>query len=118
MQPTTFRLSLGGWLIAGTLTLGRVWLIPLAWQRIEPLGVESDYRVPYPLGNDYWHYERTCNEICRTSGAVLIGDSVLWGHYVEVKDTLSHYLNELLGRGPAGEPGRRRHPPGSSAWPA
>lgn len=91
------RLSLGGWLIAGTLTLGAFWLIPLAWQRIEPLGVESDYRVPYPLGNDYWHYERTCNEICRASGAVLIGDSVLWGHYVESKDTLSHYLNELLG---------------------
>ena len=28
------RLSLGGWLIAGTLTLGAFWLIPLAWQRI------------------------------------------------------------------------------------
>lgn len=91
------RLSLGDWLIAGTLTLGAFWLIPLAWQRIEPLGAESDYRVPYSLGNDYWHYERTCNEICRASSAVLIGDSVLWGHYVESKDTLSHYLNELLG---------------------
>lgn len=91
------RLSLGGWLIAGTLTVAAFWLIPLAWQRIEPLAAKSDYRVPYRLGNDYWNYERTCHAIGPRHGAVLIGDSVLWGHYVESRETLSHNLNELLG---------------------
>ena len=32
-----------------------------------------------------------------TSGPLLIGDSVIWGHYVASEETLSHYLNEAAG---------------------
>ncbi len=88
------RLSLRGWLLAGLLVLLALWVIPLAWQRIEPLELGSDYRIPYSLGNDYWNYERTSRQVCRSDETILVGDSVLWGHYVNSRETLSHFLNE------------------------
>jgi len=32
--------------------------------------------------------------MCRSDDTLLLGDSVLWGHYVDSHGTLSHYLNE------------------------
>ncbi len=89
------RLSPRGWLLAAALTLLAFWLIPLAWQKIEPLNLEPDYRIPFRLGNDYWNYRRTSCEVCRGDETVLVGDSVLWGHYVDSQETLSHYLHEV-----------------------
>lgn len=87
------RLSPRGWLLASVLIVLAFWLIPLAWQKIEPLDLEADYRIPYRLGNDYWNYRRTSHELCRGDNTVLVGDSVIWGHYVDSHETLSHYLN-------------------------
>jgi hypothetical protein len=91
------RLSPRGWLLAGALTLLAFWLIPVAWQRIEPLGLKADYRIPFRLGNDYWNYRRTSREVCRGDETLLVGDSVLWGHYVDSHETLSHDLNAAAG---------------------
>jgi hypothetical protein len=88
------RLSPRGWLVAGALTVCTFWLIPLTWQRIEPLRTNADYRVPFRLGKDYWNYDRTSRELCGDDDMLLVGDSVLWGHYVDSHRTLSHYLNE------------------------
>ncbi len=88
------RLSPRGWLLAGALTACAFWLIPLGWQTIEPLGLDADHRIPFRLGNDYWNFERTSRVVCRGDEAILVGDSVLWGHYVDTDATLSHYLNE------------------------
>ncbi len=74
-----------------------VYVIPQAWQRIEPLQVGAGYRIPYRLGNDYWHYERICRAAVGGNQTLLIGDSVIWGHYVSTRGTLSHYLNEQAG---------------------
>ena len=87
------RLSLRGWLLAAALTAAAFWLIPLVWQKIEPLDLGADYRVPHRLGNDYWNFERTCRQVCRGDQTILLGDSVLWGHYVDSDETLSHCLN-------------------------
>ncbi len=56
-----------------------------------------DYRVPYSLGNDYWNYARTCREVATGDRTLVVGDSVIWGHYVAGGETLSHYLNERIG---------------------
>ena len=32
------------------------YLIPKAWERLEPLPMGPRYRIPYRLGNDYWQY--------------------------------------------------------------
>lgn len=87
------RLSPRGWLLAAAAALLAFWLIPVVWQKIEPLKITADYRIPFSLGNDYWHYRRACREVCRGDATLLVGDSVLWGHYVDSEATLSHCLN-------------------------
>jgi hypothetical protein len=91
------RLTPGQWAAALVLLLAAVWLIPAAWTRLEPLDVTPDYRVPYRLGYDYWMYNRYCRRAAPGDKTLLVGDSVIWGHYVSADETLSHYLNKLAG---------------------
>lgn len=88
------RLSLRDWFIAVAVIGLGFWIIPAIWRQCEPLNRGPDHRVPYRLGNDYWNYDRTCREACRDESILLVGDSVVWGHYVDTDGTLSHYLNE------------------------
>jgi hypothetical protein len=92
------RLSPRQCLVAALLIAAIFWLIPAAWERLEPLDAGPDYRVPYALGNDYWNYARTCRQLAAGEKILLVGDSVIWGHYVSSEETLSHDLNRLTGR--------------------
>jgi hypothetical protein len=42
-------------------------------------------------------FKRWSKYACSNFPALIIGDSVIWGHYVTMKGTLSHHLNELMG---------------------
>jgi hypothetical protein len=64
-------------------------------EKFEP---EPDFRLPYELGNDYWLYSRYCRWAVSKYDTLVIGDSVIWGHYVSKNNTLSHYLNQMVGR--------------------
>ena len=92
------RLSPRQWLVVLVFLAALFCLIPVLWERIEPLQLEADHRTPYRLGNDYWIYNRLCRRVCSRDQTLLVGDSVVWGHYVGTEGTLSHYLNELTGR--------------------
>jgi hypothetical protein len=72
--------------------------VPPAWRWLEPLETGPDYRVPYALSADYWHFERVARDAAARCDAVLLGDSVIWGQYVRPGQTLSHFLNERAGR--------------------
>jgi len=91
------RLSGRQWLVVAAALLASVGLGPLVWERIEGFNPGGDYRVPYELSNDYWLYHRHCRRACEQEKILVVGDSVVWGHYVEPDQTLSHYLNELSG---------------------
>lgn len=67
---------------------------PKIWQPFEPLAPEADYRIPYQLSNDYWIASRVCERSHQPGKIPIIGDSVVWGHYVAADETLSHFLNE------------------------
>jgi len=84
--------------VAAVLLLALFYGLPYAWQMIEPFGCGQDYRMPFKLGNDYWLFARYCRQATRQKKILVIGDSVIWGHYVAPDGTLSHYLNELAGR--------------------
>ena len=71
---------------------------PGLWERIVKFEPESDFRLPYELSNDYWLYGRYCRWAVSNYEALVIGDSVIWGHYVSQDNTLSHYLNRMVGR--------------------
>ncbi len=91
------RLSIGQWIIVAIICLAASYLTPALWERLEEYSPGPDYRIPYELSNDYWLYERYCQLACSRNETLVIGDSVIWGHYVSRDNTLSFYLNEMAG---------------------
>jgi len=91
------RLAWREWALAALLCLGGICLLPLAWPFAGTRLSHPDYRVPGELGSDYWMF-RQWSEYARDKYAVMVlGDSVVWGQYVQNGDTLTHHLNELAG---------------------
>ena len=68
--------------------------IPRLWKHIETFEPDDDYRLPYALSDDYWLYSQYCRLSVNKCDVMVIGDSVIWGHYVPPNASLSHYLNE------------------------
>ncbi len=93
------RLSLTDWIIVAVVLLAVFSLVPMLWERAEKLEPSSDYRIPYDLSSDYWLYERYCRLACSRYETLVVGDSVVWGHFVSKDNTLSHHLNDLAGTG-------------------
>ncbi len=91
------RLNFREWLIVFGVLAVLVYLSVFVWVRVEKFEVSEDYRLPYKLSEDYWLFERYCKSVCGEGKNLVIGDSVMWGQYVEKGETLSHYLNELSG---------------------
>jgi len=86
------------WLIVGIAFSAIFCLTPALWERFEKFEPAPDYRLPYELSSDYWLYNRYCRWACDQYETLVIGDSVVWGHYVPKNKTLSHYLNENAAR--------------------
>lgn len=73
-------------------------LVPGLWRRIEKFEPAADFRMPYELSNDYWLYSRYSRWAASKYDTLVIGDSVIWGHYVSRHDTLSHHLNRIAAK--------------------
>ncbi len=91
------RLSVGEWIVVVAVSSVILSLAPVLWQRFEKFSPGADYRLPYELSSDYRLYERYCRWACRRYETLVVGDSVIWGHYVSRDNTLSHYLNDNAG---------------------
>ena len=92
------RLSGWEWIVVAIICLATFHFGPSLWGQLGELKSGPDYRLPYKLSGDYWLYNRLCRQVCSRYDTVVIGDSVVWGHYVPTDDTLSHYLNQNAGR--------------------
>jgi len=92
------RLSPREWLIIGIIFSALLCFGPMLWERIEKFEPAPDYRLPYELSSDYWLYNRYCRWACSRYDTLVIGDSVVWGHFVSKDNTLSYYLNQNAGR--------------------
>jgi hypothetical protein len=103
------RLSGREWLIVAGVLLLLVGLGPTLWSWAERFGPDTDYRrVPYSLSSDYWLYSRYCRRACAKKKILVLGDSVIWGHYVPAHQTLAQYLNEFLRADPTRRPAEQR----------
>lgn len=89
--------SVRQWLFTGALMVFLFAFIPRFWQALEAFEPGNDYRVPYALSDDYWLFQRYCKEAVDEHDVMVIGDSVVWGHYVPPDGSLSHYLNQMPG---------------------
>ena len=91
------RLTGREWVGLGLFAVVILIFAPSLWHHTEKFALEPDYRIPHDLSNDYWLYERFAGLAADHYDTLLIGDSVVWGEYVNRQETLSHYLNELAG---------------------
>ncbi len=97
-SSNAIRLNVWEWLIvAGIITILAIALFQL-WQGLEDFTPSVDYRIPYDLSEDYWLFKQYCCSVCDRDKTLVIGDSVIWGHYVDRNQTLSHFLNDRAGK--------------------
>ena len=94
----SIRLSIPQWLGIGFFTVLVAFFGPSLWKQAERFTLEPDYRIPQKLGNDYWLYERFAGSAAEQYDVLVLGDSVVWGEFVNRHETLSHYLNQRAGR--------------------
>ncbi len=74
-------------------------MLPKLFPFRENTDFSPNYRIPYELGEDYYLYEMYCQSIPKTKETIiLLGDSVIWGHYVERNESLSAQMNKLPGK--------------------
>jgi hypothetical protein len=96
-SSNAIRLSICEWLIVtGIIIVIAVALSPI-WRNMEAFSPPTDYRIPYDYSEDYWLFKQYSRSVCDKGKTLVIGDSVIWGHYVERNQTLSHFLNEQVG---------------------
>jgi len=55
----------------------------------------ENYRVPHRMNEDYYLFKKYSGHLASDNAIQIIGDSVIWGHYVSEDDTLSAYLNKF-----------------------
>ena len=72
--------------------------LPSIWSKRENFHWNSDYRIPYELSSDYWHYARVAKQAAEASDLIALGDSVIWGEYVRPAETLPHDLGAITGK--------------------
>ncbi len=92
------RLSGPEWIAIAILCPALFFLAPVLWGYVEAFEPGPDYRLPYELGSDYWLYHRHCRKVCSKVESLVVGDSVIWGHYVSKDNTLASHLNKNIGR--------------------
>jgi len=91
------RLSPVQWLVAAAVAAAVCVAAPHVWTEVEPFDPGPDYRLPYSLGSDYWLYSRWCGRAAERGRIPVVGDSVVWGHYVDTDQTLAHHLSARAG---------------------
>ena len=91
------RLSGRQWLLTAGILLALIVAAPALWRHVESFRPGPDYRIPYELSSDYWLYRCYSDWAAAREKIAVIGDSVIWGHYVRPDATLSHYLNAATG---------------------
>jgi len=92
------RLNFSGKVILASaiIAIAFVILAPRVWNKIEKFDTPRDYRIPYFLSKDYGLYQRRMQKL-NPQQIPLLGDSVIWGEYVQKDGTLSHFLNKEAG---------------------
>ncbi|MCD5390793.1 hypothetical protein LR007_02895, partial [candidate division NPL-UPA2 bacterium] len=86
------------WVVVMAILLGILYLFPRFYPGLEKFGSLPDgYRLPHILSDDYWMFNQWSRYASSRYPILILGDSVIWGHYVKMEDTLSEYLNEQAG---------------------
>jgi hypothetical protein len=95
-SSNSVRLSLRNWVFVLVILLLVLSLLPIYWKLVEKFDPSDNYRIPYELSSDYWMFSRWSKYASSNYRVLMIGDSVVWGQYVKMNETLPYYLNKYM----------------------
>jgi len=84
-------------LITGILTLLLFFTAPFAIKFIDKDDFTANYRIPYPMGEDYYLFSHYSAAVTGSKKIPFFGDSVIWGHYAKKDKTLTSCINRIQG---------------------
>ena len=96
-SSNALRLTGREWLTAAAFFAAVAIALPTVWRGIERFDPGPDYRIPYGLSEDYWLFDRYGRAVSDRGRILLIGDSFVWGQFVDSNETLTHHLNDRAG---------------------
>ena len=70
------------------------WALPRWGDRMERFNPKPEDRVPYEASKDYRLYKRLLNHWRGRDAVYFVGDSVVWGEYVDAGGTWTSFLNQ------------------------
>ena len=73
-------------------------VLPICWQKYRTAEIPRGFRLAEDLRDDYYGYRIVAKAVCKKYPAVFIGDSVIWGKYVDNENTLPELINRGLGK--------------------
>lgn len=91
---SVLRLSMREWIVVGLLTVAVLGWGPRLWPvQGEIGGPSTTLRMPFALSDDAWLYGKMVAKFAEDDRIPIIGDSVVWGEYVQASNTLSACLD-------------------------
>ena len=98
-SSNTFRLNFNELAVtAGILVIGTLFLLPFLWNKVEKIEAGREFRISYESRDDYWVYRKWAEKAAQEYPVMFLGDSVVWGMYVDNGNTLPAKLNARLNR--------------------
>jgi len=84
-------------IIAASAFLLFITAAPRTFTLIDDNEFTGNYRIPYPMGENYYLFSHYSSSLSKTEKILFLGDSVIWGHYADTGNTLTAQLNRLHG---------------------
>jgi len=92
---TAPRVGFRGMLVVLAVVLAVWWLVPRVAERLERATFATNYRTPASFSQDYWQYRRFARQAAAANEILVVGDSVVWGEYVDAGQTLADHLTQI-----------------------
>lgn len=97
-SSNSLRLSVGEWMAAAIILASLAMALPRIWTALERGKPDRNDRIPFALSYDYKVYRDFTRAVCKPDRIAVLGDSVVWGHYVTADQALAAALQKADGR--------------------
>ncbi len=74
------------------------YLLPWVWRSAETIKTDGEFRIAYDYRDDYWIWEAWAGKAAADYPVLFLGDSVVWGMYVDGQNTLPAIINRKRGK--------------------
>ncbi|MBN2643500.1 MAG: SGNH/GDSL hydrolase family protein [Victivallales bacterium] len=72
--------------------------IPCIWSKMEKIDTSGQFRIATKYRADYWLYQHWVDHAVKKHPVLFLGDSVVWGMYVDNNNTIPAKINKALGK--------------------